>query len=229
MSTKMYFKPKNNWLLILSVVFLGILSGCSKKDEVIAVEGTAKVRLANAVPGSVPQDFYLNTTKIISNIAFGQSVGYQTITSGTVNMFFTTTGTQDVNASLGAYVQPNSNYTVFYARSSAGQNGILGVADDIIPPAAGRASVRFINLNASSSATISISAPTGNPIVTSLAENAISSVYSIDPALLLTATISGTTIVQPIAVGTFVAGKSYIVWFTGTTAADFAAHIMTTT
>ncbi|TDO23037.1 DUF4397 domain-containing protein [Pedobacter duraquae] len=228
MNTKTYLKLKNNWILICSIALLTILGGCAKTSDPIVVEGTAKLRIANGLPGSAPQDFYLNTNKIATNLAFGESLAYQTVTSGTVNLFYTATGTQNVNASLGAYLQTDQSYTVFYARSSAGQNGILGLQDDTNAPQAGRASVRFINLNASSTATINISVLNGSQLISGLAENAPSVSYAIDPAIALTATFTGTTTLLTVPAGTFVAGKSYIVWFTGTTAADFATHIITT-
>jgi len=228
MNTQTSFKFKNNWLLILSFAMLSILAGCAKSNDPIVVEGSAKLRIVNGVPGSAPQDFYLDVTKIGTNVAFGESLAYQTVKSGAVNLFYTATGTQNVNASLGAFLTPDQSYTVFYAKSSAGQTGILGFQDDTSAPQTGRAAVRFINLNASSTATISINVVGGNQLISGLAENTPSLSYAVDPAIALTATFTGTTTLITIPAATFVAGKSYIVWFTGTTAADFVPHIIAT-
>ncbi|MEQ7799805.1 DUF4397 domain-containing protein [Pedobacter sp. ASV1-7] len=213
-------------VVCLSIIVL--VASCGKKyDPVPEPVGDAKVRYVNTVLNSDPQDFYVNGAKKgIEAVAYGEVSDYLTITSGSNAFSFYNTGTTTVNTTTQAYNFPiGISGTVFYVQSQSGPKGAFAIGDDMSAPAAGKAKVRFINVNSfagSNPISVSVVGETG-VLIPSLMYIDLERLayFSVEPAAKFKITMNSTTIEFDPGI---VAGKNYTIWIDGSSATTLTAH-----
>ena len=209
-----------------------LLASCSKKNEPQPEPvGAAKVRFVNTVRGSLAQDFYVNGVKKSTlPAAYGEASAYLEITSGSNAFKFYDAGTTTVKAESQAYSVPiGFNVTTFYYQGSNGLFGAFAIGDDMSAPAAGKAKVRFYNLNSfltpTTGITISVVGQT-TPLIPSLVYGDLNATYyAVDPGAKFTLTAAGVTN-APQLDGGIIAGKNYTIWIDGGSSAELTGHVI---
>ncbi len=217
-------------IVCLSAILL--VTSCGKKyDPVPEPVGDAKVRFVNAVQGGQAQDFFVNGgKKNTTPLAYGEVSEYLTISSGSNAFSFNNTGTTVVNASTPAYSFPiGISGTVFYLKTLSGTLGAFALGDDMTAPAAGKAKVRFINMNSYSGSNAITVSQVGStdvmiPSLTFVDPNSNLGFpyFAVDAGVKFKLTMPGATEVE--FDGAIAAGKNYTIWIDGSSAAVMTAH-----
>lgn len=202
---------------------------CKKNDPVPEPVGEAKVRYVNTVQGSAAQDFYVNgTKKSASAVAYGGVSEYLTITSGGNSFGFYNTGSTTANVTTEAYNFPiGINGTVFYYQAQSGPLGAFAIGDDMTAPAAGKAKVRFLNINKFSGTNAIAVSVVGQAtvLIPSLVYGDLSNIayFSVDPGAKFTFAATGVTDAPVLDAG-IVAGKIYTIWVDGSSSTSLTGH-----
>ena len=212
-------------LLIATLSMVVLLGACSTDDDPI-LEGEANFKIVNAVPDSNPQDFYWGDVKLTTGIAYGQSSDYETVQSGTRNAIFTDAGSTTATASRGISVPVGGTYTLFYDKTASGESRVVGLADELIMPASGKAHVRFIHLNEVVSGGLVISAGT-ETIANNKVYDTFTPLYVLTPGVDIKIGSVGSATPLVIPGASIAAGKIYTVWFDGTAASGLQYHLIT--
>jgi hypothetical protein len=231
---KRFLLSSRAWMAVMvaGAGLMIVMASCSKKnDPTPEPVGEAKVRFVNTVQGSEAQDSYVNGAKTsLQAVAYGNASDYLTITSGANSFGFYNAGSATANATSDAYTFPiGISGTVFYAQSQNGPLGIIAVGDDMSSTAAGKAKVRFINLNkfsGSNAISVSIVGQT-TPLIPSLIYLDINNaVYqSVDPGVKFKFAAAGVTDAPELDPG-LVAGKNYTIWVDGSSATQLSGHVI---
>lgn len=229
MKISMLLSSKAWMAFVISITGLLLLSSCGKDDDITPEPvGPAKVKYVNTVQGSASQDLYVNDTKKSTEpVAYGNASAYLDITSG-VNVFkVQDAGTTTVNATSQAYQIPIGIYfSIFYHKLGTGAYTAFAIEDNMSAPTAGKAKVRFFNLNSflSTSTPISISTVGQTEILVPKLEYGQASIYfEVNPGAQFTFTATGVTS-APVFNGGIVAGKNYTIWIDGASATSLAGH-----
>lgn len=211
-----------------------LLSSCFKEPKPEPV-GDAYINAVNAVRSSSPQEFYLNGSKKNSvPIPYGASSGYITVTSGNSQFAFGNVGAETANAATQVVGVPiGVNATVFYYTDSKseGTQEELHMAtitnDDMKPSAvAGKAKVRFVNLNYLLLNTISVLSGT-TKIVEKIPFKSSSSYIDLDPGTKFK--FVADIVDSPASVEldpNLQANKNYTIWIDGVTATELTGHVI---
>lgn len=222
--------------VIASSGIMILLASCSKKNEPQPEPvGEAKVKYVNAVDGSLAQDFQVNgVKKNTAPVAYGNASEYFVITSGSNVFKFFDAGTATLKAESQPYSIPIAiNASVFYLQAPGGQFGVVAIGDNMVAPAAGKAKVRFININkfaaVSSSISVTIVGET-TPLIPTLTHlldpNSLGSDYfSVDPGVKFKFAATGVTDAPELNAG-IVAGKNYTIWIDGSSASNLTGHVI---
>ena len=201
-----------------------LLSSCVKKPAPEPV-GEAKFRALNAISTATPQDVYYNNNKLnIAPLAYGEVSAYQTITSGPIYVGFTNHGSTISNYEGTAAIKIGQHFTVIYFSQGGESKNVGFLVDDMTNPPAGKARVRFLNLNPLFVQRFSVRLQGGAVLTASLEFGNSNSYTDVDPGAkfeLLATGLSGETIVDP----NIQAGKIYTIWFDGTTT-EVTPHII---
>ena len=224
---------KKSFFLCLTLGVM-LLSSCFKEPKPEPV-GDAYINAVNAVRGSSPQEFYLNGSKKNSvPIPYGTSSGYITVTSGNSQFAFGNVSSETANAATQVVGVPiGVNATVFYYTESKSQSTQeeLHMATiinyDMKPSAvAGKAKVRFINLNYLLLNTISVLSGT-TKIVEKIPFKSSSSYIDLDPGTKFK--FVADIVDSPASVEldpNLQANKNYTVWVDGVTATELTGHVI---
>jgi hypothetical protein len=160
-------KFKSTYMIIAGLMAISLIgAGCSDDSEnpiQSTTPATAKVLIVHASPDAPGVDILVdNGPAAVSNLQFPENTGYVSLNSGMrnvkVNVNNTTTTVINADLSLDA----DMNYSVF-AVNSVNNIEPLVLVDDLTPPAAGKAHVRFVHLSPDAPA-VDI-AVTGGPVV----------------------------------------------------------------
>lgn len=209
----------------LSVIIL--FTACSKKNDPIPEPvGEARVRFVNALYGALAQDIYINGAKKgTTSLAYGATSENIIITSGVNTFNLSDAGTTVANASLQGRISIGDRYSFFYYKIADGTKVLASLPDAPSSPAAGKANVRFINLNSSLNAALTVSTVgVTDPTVPSLAYQGVSNFFPVDAGAKFT--FSGLGVVVGAAFdGAIVAGKTYTIWIDGANATVLTGHI----
>jgi len=233
-------KPFSNYLFkgttafrlmpaVLLVLLTSFLSSCLKEPDPVPT-GEAKVRYVNAVPGSNPQNFYVNGQQLNSlTVSYGFASDYVTITSGYNNFIFADQGSTTGNATDAGTLAIGDVVTFFYYRTQDNKVLATGINDDLSAPAAGKAKVRFINIDSflpPTTSSIAITTVGGSALETALAFRGVSKYYEVNPGAQFSATATTATgvITAPNVNPGIVAGKTYTIWYSGTTATELTGY-----
>jgi hypothetical protein len=124
------------------------LPSCTKSD--IALNTTplpTAISFIQASPNEPPVNLYLNGVKFASStFNYGQSAGYLAINSGVYSVAFTSDIDGKVLLTDSINFKAETNYSLFLA-NKPGQPEVVLLTDTLNQPAAGNASIRFINLS----------------------------------------------------------------------------------
>lgn len=216
---KTYFNLKSAKTLSILVSAFALLAigfiGCKKNNDT-EVSGTAYVRAVNSAEASVPQDFYVDDSKLNTTaLAYTQATSYFTVNAGSHNTQFKTSGTTTVNVSGGIFLTPGTYSTFYYTSDNTG----VAVQDDPTSPQTGKARIRFINLSSALNSNVDFGLSTGNKIVTNLAYKTASAYNEVDAATSFSLYAAGSSSVSLNIPTTVQAGKIYTVVISGTTLA----------
>jgi hypothetical protein len=216
---------KNKFLTNLSAaaILLAVVTAFSscKKDD-IDENGSANVKVVNASSTSSAQGFYLASKTVVQGgLTFGNaSSGYIAVNSGNkLQLQFKNDGSESAYATGEHDFDKGGYYTVFLAGD--GQAARIQVyADDMNPPAEGKAKVRFIHLSDAAPANVDIRSNAETNLAANLARNTTSSYIEVNPGVLsLQVYAAGqSTSLGNFDLSAFAAGKIYTVYVAGSTA-----------
>jgi len=146
---KLYGNPLNRWTALLGIgCFLLLFTSCLKSKNDYTPPPVGYVTFFQAVPDAQPIDLYFNSNKVNQNpVQYGYGLDYFQAYPGlrTINVFNSISNTKLFSDT--ATIQPNIAYSVFYVINSAQQVGLFRLTDSISKPAAGKATLRFINVS----------------------------------------------------------------------------------
>ena len=222
---KTIFYSKNIRKLALPIAALIVLalglSSCGKDGSVD--NQNSFLLVTNAAETSGPQDFYADSTKLTSSLAYGSSSAFLPTPSGSHLGRFKNSGTTNVNTSFNMVLQGEQSYNVFYI--DGGSYAIF--PNDRSAPQSGKARVRFINLSTALTTNIDLVASGGAVLASNLAFKSASAFTDIDPSTSFTVNATGTSTSILSIPASFQAGHSYTVYISGATALTIAPHIIT--
>ena len=147
----------------LALLALAPLAGCGKDDpNPVSPAPQAQVMAIHASPDAPAVDLLVDGVEVGADLAYPNHTGYLTVGPGTrnvkVNVANTTTTVIDADLPVSA----GGHYSVF-ANGPVSSIGALVLADDLTPPASGKAHVRFVHLSPDAPA-VDV-AVTGGPVV----------------------------------------------------------------
>ena len=147
---KLYGNPLNRWTALLGIgCFLSLLfTSCLKTRNDYTPPPAGYVTFFQAAPGQQPIDLYFNANKVnLVPLNYGDGIDYFQAFPGlrTVNIYSSTGHSLIVSDT--ATIRPNIAYSLFLVQNSAQQPGLFLLTDSISQPAAGKATVRFINVS----------------------------------------------------------------------------------
>ncbi|MFD2872713.1 DUF4397 domain-containing protein [Mucilaginibacter ximonensis] len=209
-------------LLILCLGGTVLLSACVKKKN--EATGTTHVRFVNAISNSYTQDVYVDGALVYGGkLSEGAVSPYIDYTAGVSNIGIANTGTTYANISYSYGTTIGEYSTVFFFQDF---NHVLvsgGIRDYMDAPPAGKARVRFVNLDNYSQTSFTMSVVGGANLFQSLVFATASPYYDVDPGAKFTATATG--VVNPVTIDIApVAGKIYTIWISATSTTDLQAH-----
>lgn len=131
----------------------GLLSSCLKdKNNYVELPPAALITVINASPDSQPLDFYLDRN--LANpapIRYGHILDYTRAYTGARVASFYVAGTQQKIAADTINLDANNYYSLFLS-NSANTPDITLLKDTLSKPAAGMATIRFVNLSSNTPA-----------------------------------------------------------------------------
>lgn len=143
---------KLNGLVIkfgIVALFAVLVSSCANKsiDLNTAPSAVAGANFIQASPDAPIIDVYISGSKITSPaLAYGQNTSYLTVKAGTDSTaFYNGSTNKKLFATTVNYLQ-NNTFSVFLVNKIA-QADILLIADTLLRPPVGNASIRFVNVS----------------------------------------------------------------------------------
>ena len=146
---KLYGNPLNRWTALLGIgCFLLLFTSCLKSKNDYTPPPVGYVTFFQAATGQQPIDLYFNSNKVnLAPLQYGDGIDYFKAFLGlrTVNIY--NSNTQTLIFSDTATIRPNIAYSLFLVNNAPQQPGLFLVTDSISKPAAGKATLRFINVS----------------------------------------------------------------------------------
>jgi hypothetical protein len=195
-----------------------LASSCVKQKN--TPTGEAHVRFVNAVVGSPSQDVYVNSVLVSSGkIPYGGQTSYMTYTAG-INEIVFVDGITHISQAAEDYGSDIGDYaTVYFFGTLQGTLSAGGIKDIMTAPAAGKARVRFLNLDYNLSNAMIMTLVGGANLYTSLPFGTASTYFEVDPGAKFQPSATGVT-TAPVIDFNPKAGKIYTVWLSGTSATE---------
>lgn len=217
---KTYKTTSRKWMAGLSAVCLLslLLTSCLKDKNETYVPPAAFVQFIQASPGEQPLDLYLNTNKVnLLSIGYGDRLDYFRAFSGTriVNIF-THAGMSKIFSDT-VNLKTDSVYSMFLI-NKATNPGLLLLPDSLVKPAAGKASIRFVNVSPDAPAVDLAIKDTTTAFVSNKAYKGYSSFLPIQGGKSYTFEVRqhGTnTVLATLANVNINSGQVYTIWFHG--------------
>jgi len=211
--------------LLFPLFFIGLTS-CKKHDPDVVVNGEAKVKMINATQTEADQDVYVDGGKrSVTALAFAQTTDYLKVASGSRSIRFI--GSANLPTESAINFTPSLTYSTFLVSDRNGARQIVSYEDNLSNTESGKAKIKLINLTPYFTTGINVSVQAGTQFVNALLFKEASSYFSVDADLNLRYNVVGSGSIKTIDNANFVAGKIYTIWFSGTTAANLEAHIIT--
>jgi hypothetical protein len=207
-------------LKITSFAFVAIVASLfisCNKDELFEVAPSlpkAKVQVIHTSPDGPDIDFYADDTKE-ATLTYLANTPYLDVKEGTRNITVTIANTKASLINTAIPFTASKNYSLFVIDSAAKISTLI-LQDDLTPPAAGKAHVRFVHLSPNSPA-FDVAIEGGNIIFPNQNFKTSSnftpiSASTVNLQLLYKGT---TTIALTVPNITFVAGKIYTIYARG--------------
>jgi hypothetical protein len=146
---KIYSKTLKGWAAALGVGCLlsVLLTSCLKSKSDYYAPPAAYVTFIQASPDEEPLDIYLNSNKVNQlPIHYKEGIDYFQAFTGTRIVNIYTSGSMNKLLSDTIHLDPNIAYSLFLVNTPANP-GILLLTDSISRPAAGKTTVRFVNVS----------------------------------------------------------------------------------
>ena len=136
--------------IIFLLSFLFIASACSDDDDDSVAQPTpqnnANVLVIHASPDAPGVDLLVDNNVAGAGLTFPNNTGYLTVDAGNRNIKVNVSGTSTTVIEADLALATDGNYSVF-AIDEVSQITALVIEDDLTPPAAGNAHVRFLHLS----------------------------------------------------------------------------------
>lgn len=209
-------------MLFLGLGLVVLLASCVKKK--VAPTTYAQVRFVNAVSNIPAQDIYIdNVLATTSPLEFGSVTNYFTYQSGLNLLTFNSTGTPNPTVSYTYGSSANEHATVFLYPDSLNNVYSGGIKDNMSAPPAGKARVRFVNLDGYLKNDLKITVTGGAVLFTFLDFGNASNYYDVDPGATFTPSSTGVTN-APVMDTQIQAGKIYTIWLSATSSTKLIGH-----
>ncbi len=153
--------------IILGLAMAGLLFSCDDDDNVTGPENTSSVLVVHASPDAPGVDLLVDNNVAGTNLTFPNNTGYLEVDSGTRNVKVNVSGTQTTVIEANLDLAPDTHYSVFAVNNVANIEPLV-LEDDLTPPAAGNAHVRFVHLSPDAPA-VDITLPDGTPVFSNVA------------------------------------------------------------
>ncbi len=136
------------FLVLIAACSLSINTGCSEDTASSPTPSPqARVLVVHASPDAPGVDLLVDNQKVNQQpLTFPNNTGYLSVNAGTRNVKVNAAGTTTTVINADLPLEANRNYSVF-AIDSVSKITALVTNDDLTPPAAGKAHVRFIHLS----------------------------------------------------------------------------------
>lgn len=216
----MFRKHRSSVTLGLAAVW-ALLAGCSNNDDnpmapnIGPAAGQAYVQVIHASPNAPDVDVLVDGTKALTAVPFLANSNYLAAAEGTRNVKVNVTGTATtvIDANLG--LAANTSYSVF-AVDSVSKISAVVLTDDLAPPAAGQAKVRFVHLSPNAPA-VDVAVTGGSVLFANRAFKQFTPFSGLPAGTYdLEVRLAGqATVVLSIPGVTIEAGKIYTVWASG--------------
>ena len=197
------------------------LSSCLKDHNNYVQPPVALVSVINASPDSDPVDFYLEPNRANNfPIRYGHGIDYINAYPGKRTATFYVSGTKQKVADDTITLVAKKLYSVYLA-NTAGKRDVIFVADSIVQPAAGMASIRLANLSADAG-TVDLVTSKDSVLASNKAYKQVSDFVTIKGNVTYTLNIrqkGTTTVLASLTNVNLRAGSVYTVWLQGIKAA----------
>ena len=222
---KIYNNLSKSLILLTVLCSIGLLS--RKKDNPDeVVKGQAKVKMVNASQADIHQDVYLDNEKLTAvALAFGETSDYVKIPSGNRSVSYSGTNNTSTDTSLN--FTPSITYTTFLVTNKKGEMEIVNYEDNLSNMEADKVKIKLINLTPNFATGINVMVQGGTQFVNGLAFKEASNYFTVDTGVNLRYSVVGSSSLKTIDKTSLEGGKIYTIWFSGTTAAELEAHIIT--
>jgi len=193
------------------------LTSCLKDKNVAPYNPPAAlVSFTQASPDEPPINFFLNADLVnqFYAINFGQSLDYFRAYTGQRTAIFYNAGTQNMLLSDTVTFNQNAIYSLFLANKASSPELVV-LKDTLNQPAAGMASIRFINLSPDAPA-VSLAIQGGATLAANKPYKAFSSFTPVAGSKSYTfQVLEGTTVVATLSGVNISNGFVYTMWFHG--------------
>ena len=204
--------------LTLFAIMAMLVFACDKDDKKPVRVDSANVMAVHASPDATGATFYLDQTKISAgNLTYGQGTNYVSTPAGRRKAEFKSGENNSVMASTELDLTAKKNYTVFLAGTVAAAT-IVAIEDDLTPPPARKAKVRFVNLSTDDTKfDIKVSGAEGVKLATGRAFKSVSNFLEVDPGVAKYEVLNNAdqALVFAMPDFTLAEGKIYTIWIKG--------------
>jgi len=200
-------------------LFSLLLTSCLKENKSpSSTPPTALLSFVQASPDQQPLDFYLNNNRVNAGaVYYGNNINCISAYAGTRIANFYTAGTFNNILSGTITLNPNTAYSLFLANKSTSPEIVL-LTDTLNAPAAGFASVRFINLCPDAPASVSLAIQGLQTLATNVPYKGYTTFMPVNGKTSYTFQVrQGTTntVLATLPNVTLAAGSVYTIWFGG--------------
>jgi hypothetical protein len=198
----------------LALVAVFPLAGC-RKDNPMAPVPKGRVMAVHASPNAPAVDLLVDGTVAGTGLTFPNNTGYLAVPAGTRNFKINVAGTSTTVINADLPIADKTSYSVF-ACDSVSKIGAVVLTDDLTPPAAGKAHVRFVHLSPNAPA-VDVAVQGGGVLFGNYAFKGNSAFTPVAAGTYnLEVRLAGTsTVVLPLPGITLQAGKIYTVFARG--------------
>lgn len=198
---------------------LGFASGCSDDDNPVAVTPNGRVMAVHASPDAPAVNLLVDGTIAGTGLAYPNATAYLPVAAGTRNLkvnLAAAPGTTVIDAPVT--VAAGTNYTVWAANFAASIEPVVTI-DDLTPPAAGKAHVRFVHLSPDAPA-VDVALDGGAVVFPNVSFKGFTAFTPLDAGSYdLEVRLAGTsTVALDVPPVTLEAGRIYTVWARGSAA-----------
>lgn len=131
-------------LLLLPLLIFSM--SCDDDDNPTTPDPQSNMLVVHASPDAPGVDLLVDDATVATNLQFPDNTDYLTVDSGTRNIKVNVTGTASTVIEADLDLAADENYSVF-AVDEVADIAPLVLQDDLSPPAAGNAHVRFVHLS----------------------------------------------------------------------------------